>query len=169
LVIEMRSVMRPVRFSIPKIWEQFTGLLAESPRKWSGAGRLFLRNARVPDSLSAEGTTMSMHRRFIALFALACFALSAAGCESLWKDPSGKHPKKKSTSKKEYKEVLMPLQTGSTLQRRTYVPVGPESDSTPAKKKKKEKEAVAPKPDAEPSATPIPAEESTPAPAERFR
>lgn len=108
-----------------------------------------------------------MHRRFIALLALTCFALNAGGCESFWKDPSGKRPKKKSASKKEYKEVLMPLQTGSTLQRRTYVPVGPNSESKPTKKKKKE--AAAPKPDAEPSATPAPEEESTPPPADRFR
>jgi hypothetical protein len=110
---------------------------------------------------------MSMHRRFIALLALVCFALSAGGCESLWKDPSGKRPKKKSTSKKQYQEVLMPKQTGSTLQRRVYVERGPESESKPTKKKKKE--AAAPKPDAEPDATPAPEEESTPPPVERFR
>lgn len=108
-----------------------------------------------------------MPPRFIALLALVCFALSAAGCESFWKDPSGKRPKKKSASKKQYKEVLMPLQTGSTLQRRTYVQVGPDSESKPTKKKKKE--AAGPKPDAEPSATPPPEEESTPPPVERFR
>ena len=106
-----------------------------------------------------------MHHRSIAFLALVCFALSAAGCESFWKDPSGKRPKK-SASKKQYQEVRMPLQTGSVLQRRTYVMRGPESEK-PAKKKKKE--AAAPKPEAEPTATPTPEEEATPAPVERFR
>ena len=111
---------------------------------------------------------MSIHHRFIALLALVCFALSAGGCESFWKDPPGKRPtKSKSKSKKQYEEVLMPLQTGSTLQRRTYVERRPDSESKATKKKKKE--PAAPKPDAEPSATPTPEEESTPPPVDRFR
>ena len=86
----------------------------------------------------------------------------------MWKDPPGKRPiKSKTKSKKQYEEVLMPLQTGSTIQRRTYVESRPDAESTPAKKKKKE--PAAPKPEAEPSATPTPEEESTPAPVERFR
>ena len=67
-------------------------------------------------------------------------------------------------TKKEYQEVLMPLQTGSVLHRHTYVQRGPEE-----KNKSKKKETKAPKPEAEPSATPTPEEESTPPPADRFR
>jgi hypothetical protein len=113
---------------------------------------------------------MSMPRRFIALLALVCFALSAGGCESFWKDPPGKRPSKskpKAKSKKQYEEVLMPLQTGSVLQRRAYVERRPDSESKPSKKKKKE--TAAPNPEAEPSATPTPEEESTPPPVDRFR
>jgi hypothetical protein len=93
-----------------------------------------------------------MLHRAIALLAVVCLALGAAGCAS--------------KSNKDYDEVLMPLQTGSTLQRRVYVPRGPESKT---KKKKKEKDRdKARKPEAEPSATPAPEEESTPPP-DRFR
>jgi hypothetical protein len=106
-----------------------------------------------------------MPHRFIALLALICFALSAGGCESFWKNPSGKRPSK-SRSKKQYEEVLMPLQTGSVLQRRVYVKRSPDSESKPSKKKKKE--TSSPKPEVEPSATPTPEEESTPPP-DRFR
>jgi len=67
-------------------------------------------------------------------------------------------------SKEQYQEVLMPLQTGSVLHRRVYVPRGPEE-----KKKSKKKEAATRKPEPEASATPAPEEESTPPPADRFR
>jgi hypothetical protein len=93
-----------------------------------------------------------MSHRAIAILVVICFALGATGCAS--------------KSSKNYEEVLMPLQTGSTLQRRVYVSKGPE---TKTKKKKKEKEREkARKPEAEPSATPAPEEESTPPP-DRFR
>lgn len=93
-----------------------------------------------------------MSHRAIAILAVVCLALGAGGCAS--------------KSNKDYVEVLMPLQTGSTLQRRVYVRKGPESKT---KKKKKEKEREkAPKSEAEPSATPAPEEESTPPP-DRFR
>jgi hypothetical protein len=137
--------------------------------------RLFLRNAPVPDCLSAEGT-LSMPHRLIALFALVCFGLSAGGCELFTSSPKTKPAKKKSTStstskKKDYEEVLMPLQTGSTIQRRTYVLRGPESEKKPAKQKKDSaaaKPKASPKPEAEPEAAPSPTEESTPT-ADRFR
>ena len=79
----------------------------------------------------------------------------------------------RSSSNKDYDEVLMPLQTGSTLQRRVQVPSNPEKKSKKKTEKteqtdKKEKKEKPRKPDAEPSATPAPEEESTPAP-ERFR
>ena len=104
-----------------------------------------------------------MHHRLIAILALVCFAFGAGGCELF--EPSKK--RKSSTKKKQYKEVVMPLQTGSYLQRRFYVELGP--DTEPAKKTKKKK-SPAPKPEAEPSATPRPtAEESPTPPPERFR
>lgn len=98
-----------------------------------------------------------MHHRSLALLVVICLALGMGGCKSLWSDSTRK-------SKKQYQEVLMPLQTGSVLHRRTYVPRGPED-----KKKSKKKEAAARKPEPEPSATPTPEEESTPPPADRFR
>ena len=92
-----------------------------------------------------------MPHRAIAILTVVCVALGAGGCAS--------------KSNKDYDEVLMPLQTGSTIQRRVYMPKGPE---TKTKKKKKEREKPL-KPDAEPSATPAAEEESTPAPPDRFR
>jgi hypothetical protein len=103
-----------------------------------------------------------MHHRLFAILVLVCFAFGGAGCELFesWKKP-------KSSKKRRYKEVLMPLQTGSNLQRRTYVEV--EVDSEPAKKPRK-KQSPSPKLDAEPSETPSPTEEESPAPTpERFR
>jgi hypothetical protein len=91
-----------------------------------------------------------MLHRAIAILAVVCLTLGAGGCAS--------------KSNKDYDEVLMPLQTGSTLQRRVYTRKGPETKS---KKKKKEKEKAR-NPEAEPSATPAPEEESTPPP-DRFR
>lgn len=99
-----------------------------------------------------------MYHRSLALLVVVCLALGVGGCESLWGDSTRK-------SKKHYQEVLMPLQTGSVLHRRTFVPRGPEE-----KKKSKKKEAARkPEPEAEPSATPTPEEETTPPPADRFR
>jgi hypothetical protein len=96
-----------------------------------------------------------MHHRFVAILALLCLALDGAGCAS--------------KSNKDYEEVLMPLQTGSVLQRRVLVRTDHEKKPT---KKKQKKESPASKPDAEaetkPRATPVPEEESTPS-ADRFR
>jgi hypothetical protein len=91
-----------------------------------------------------------MHHRSIAVLAIVCIAFGGGGCAS------------KSHRHRNYEEVLMPLQTGSVLHRRVYVPVEHEKRS----KKKKKKEST--KPEAEPSATPAPEEESTPPP-DRFR
>ena len=100
-----------------------------------------------------------MYHRSLALLVVVCVALGMGGCESLWSDSTRK-------SKQHYQEVVMPLQTGSVLHRRTYVPRGPDE-----KKKPKKKEAAARKsePKPEPTATPTPEEESTPPPADRFR
>ncbi len=92
-----------------------------------------------------------MHYRWVAILAIVWIALGGGGCAS--------------KSKYGYEEVLMPLQTGSVLQRRVLVRT--EHEKKPTKKKKK-KESSAPKPEPEPSATPVPEEESTP-PADRFR
>ena len=103
-----------------------------------------------------------MHHRLIAILVLFCFAFSAGGCE-LFQSLKPKSSRKK----KRYKEVVMPLQTGSNLQRRTFVEV--EEESEPAKKPKK-RQSPSPKPEAEPSETPPPTEEESPAPTpERFR
>jgi hypothetical protein len=91
-----------------------------------------------------------MLHRAIAILAVVSLVLGAGGCAS--------------KSHNSYEEVLMPLQTGSTLQRRVYVPKGPETKS---KKKKKEREKPR-KPEAEPSPTPAPEEETT-RPPDRFR
>ena len=94
-----------------------------------------------------------MHHRSIAVLASATFALVAGGCTH---DPN-----------KGYTEVLMPLQTGSTLHRRVLVPA--DHEKKPKTKKKPAPDASPkPKAQAEPSATPAPEEESTP-PADRFR
>jgi predicted component of type VI protein secretion system len=90
-----------------------------------------------------------MHHRFIAIFALLCVVLGGVGCAS------------KSKSK-HYKEVLLPKQTGSALQRRLYIETTGEEKKKPKEKKK------APKPETEPAETPPTAEEEAPPP-ERFR
>lgn len=90
-----------------------------------------------------------MPYRAFAILAVICLALGAGGCRS--------------NTNSNYEEVLMPLQTGSLLQRRILV----RTDRQKKTKKKKEK-AKAPKPEAEASATPSPEEESTPPP-DRFR
>ena len=97
-----------------------------------------------------------MHLRLIASLAIVCIALGAGGC-SIFKTES-------TSTDRKYKEVYMPLQTGSHFQRRILVPLGPEKKST------KKKKSAAPKrePEAEASATPAPEEESTP-PADKFR
>jgi hypothetical protein len=90
-----------------------------------------------------------MHHRLIAIFALLCIALGGSGCAS------------KSKSKR-YKEVLLPLQTGSVLQRRIYV------ETTGNEKKKRQEKKKAPKPETDRDETP-PADEEEAPPPERFR
>ena len=92
-----------------------------------------------------------MHHRLIAVLAIVSVALGWGGCAH-------------NRSNKDYDELLMPLQTGSVLHRRVFVP----ADNEKKPKKKKKKESSGPKPESEPSATPAPEEESTP-PADRFR
>ena len=106
-----------------------------------------------------------MLHRSIAILAILCFAFGGAGCESLF----GNARPKSSKRKKHYEEVLMPLQTGSVLQRR--VMVEKESASKKSKKKKKESKRTSSKPTPAPEATPEPspkAEEENPTP-DRYR
>ena len=98
-----------------------------------------------------------MDHRLTAGLVVMSIALGVAGCESLWSDSARK-------SKKHYQEVVMPRQTGSVLQRRMYVPRGPEQ-----KKKLAKKETKAQKPEAEPSPSPTPEDEASPPPSDRFR
>jgi hypothetical protein len=98
-----------------------------------------------------------MDHRSFAVLAVVCFALEATGCVS-----------KSKRARRE--EILMPLQTGSTLQRRVMI----ESESVPEKPtekpKKKDSKRNSPKPSApapEPS-PPRPEDEST-TPPDRFR
>jgi hypothetical protein len=93
-----------------------------------------------------------MHHRSIAILAIVFIAFGGGGCAS--------------KSNREYEEVVMPMQTGSVLQRRVLVRT--DREKSPKKKKKKEKDASTSKPKTEPSATPAPDEESTP-PVDRFR
>jgi hypothetical protein len=102
-----------------------------------------------------------MYHRATAILAIFCLALGSGGCASLFQPSKPTSSKKK----KQYQEVLMPLQTGSTLQRRAYIERGPDTES---KKKPKKKQPLSPKPEVEPSETPAPEEESTPPP-DRFR
>lgn len=91
-----------------------------------------------------------MHQRLIAIFAILSIALGGSGCAS---------------KSKRYEEVLMPAQTGSTLQRRVFV------ESTREHKKKrpeKKKAPTTPKPETERAETPPPDEEEA-APPERYR
>ncbi|HEV2803363.1 MAG TPA: hypothetical protein VGW57_00400 [Chthoniobacterales bacterium] len=97
-----------------------------------------------------------MQLRLLAILLVLGLALGAGGCAS--------------HSNKDYDEVLMPLQTGSVLQRRVQVKA--DHQSKPKKKKdekKKDEKKKAPKPDAEAGETPAPEDEATPPPADRFR
>ena len=95
-----------------------------------------------------------MDHRLFAVLAIICFALGGAGCASKFQIESRE-------------EVLMPLQTGSVIQR--PVLVQKEAPTKKSKKKKKEKdekkETKEPKPTSPkptPAATPAATPESSP-------
>lgn len=96
-----------------------------------------------------------MYHRFCAIFIVVCFAIAAVGCAS--------------KSQKNREEVLLPLQTGSNINRRVVVDdessfkkvIERESKRPSKKKKKTERTEVAP---AEPEQP-----EETPTPPEKFR
>jgi hypothetical protein len=97
-----------------------------------------------------------MSYRALIISAVLVLALNLAGCRS--------------SSNKDYDEVLMPRQTGSVFHRRVEVRSDSQTKSKKKKtdkKEKKEKEKPR-KAETEPSATPAPEEESTPPP-DRFR
>lgn len=108
-----------------------------------------------------------MDHRLFAVLAIVGFALEGAGCAS-----------KSQIENRE--EILMPLQTGSLLQRRVLVEKEGATKKSKKKKDKKEKEekeekketkrpTPKPTPEPEPEPTPErPVEEPTPAP-DRFR
>jgi hypothetical protein len=102
-----------------------------------------------------------MDHRLFAVLAIICFALGGAGCVS-------------ESQRENRDEILMPLQTGSTIQRRVMVEREASVKKPKKKKEKKEKRSTPkPSPSAEqaapeaPKPTPKPEEET--AQPERFR
>jgi hypothetical protein len=106
-----------------------------------------------------------MDHRLFAVLAIICFALGGAGCAS-------------QSAIESRDEIVMPLQTGSVIQRRVMVEKEGVTKKSKKKKKKEkdEKKEKAEKKEKEPkraSPTPTPApvvtEEETPAAPDRFR
>jgi len=101
-----------------------------------------------------------MDHRFCAILFTVCLALAGSGCAS---QPQGTNRK----------EILMPLQTGSSLHRRVIVA---DESARPAKgkktgkkePKKQESKRKSPKPTPPPEKPPQPEEEPLPVP-DRFR
>lgn len=115
-----------------------------------------------------------MDHRLFAILAVVCFAWEGAGCASR-------------SARERRDEIMMPLQTGSTLHRRVVIDTGvtqepkkkiskrdstrrraPEPDLSPSPKPKP-KPSPKPKPESEAGPVPTPSEEETPAPPDRFR
>ena len=104
-----------------------------------------------------------MHHRLFAVLVIVCFALGGAGCAS-------------DSQIANREEIVMPRQTGSTLQRRVMVKSDRPTKKSTKKKEKKEKketEGTTPKPTPKPSPAPEAPEEATeeptPAAPDRFR
>jgi hypothetical protein len=109
-----------------------------------------------------------MQHRSFAVLIVICVALEIVGCAHV-------------PNRTDREEILMPMQTGSRIQRPVLVPSTTEPKKSKKKEKKEESEkkkekskrptsTPAPKPETtpKPEATPKPAEEATPEP-ERFR
>lgn len=94
-----------------------------------------------------------MDHRLFAVLAVVCLALEGAGCAS-------------ESQRESREEILMPLQTGSTLRRSVIM-----EKKAPAKKSKKKKESTrtAPKPASTPEPEPSPQAEEETAQPDRFR
>jgi hypothetical protein len=88
-----------------------------------------------------------MDHRLFAVLAIICFALGGAGCAS-----------ESAIANRE--EIMMPLQTGSVIQRRVMVEKEG-ATKKPKKKKKKEKDEKKEKEAKRTSPTPTPAPEVT--------
>jgi hypothetical protein len=106
-----------------------------------------------------------MDHRLFAVLVIVCFALEGAGCAS-------------ESRKERQEQILMPLQTGSTLQRRVMIETGGAPKKSKKKKKEKEPKRTTPKPTPAPEPESIkperdeaehPEESPTPAPPDRFR
>jgi hypothetical protein len=106
-----------------------------------------------------------MDHRLFAVLVIVCFALEGAGCAS-------------ESQRESREQILMPMQTGSTLQRRVMIDTGGVPKKSKKKKKEKEPKRTTPKPT--PASEPEPAkperveperpeETPTPAPPDRFR
>ena len=99
-----------------------------------------------------------MDHRLFAVLAVVSFVLGGAGCAS-------------KSERAHREQILMPLQTGSTLQRRVMVETGDVTEKPaekPIEKEKKEPKRKSPKPPTPKPSPPQPEEESTPPP-DRFR
>jgi hypothetical protein len=94
----------------------------------------------------------NMDHRLFAVLAIVCFALEGAGCMS-------------ESQRARREEVLMPLQTGSTLRRRVMTD---DRSVTKKPKKKKDSKRNSPKPPAPAPSPQRPEDEST-TPPDRFR
>jgi hypothetical protein len=94
-----------------------------------------------------------MDHRLFAVLVIVCFALEAVGCAS-------------ESQRARREEILMPLQTGSTLQRRVMV----DSGGVTKKSKKKDSKRNSPKrPAPVPEPSPQRPEDESTAPPDRFR
>jgi hypothetical protein len=94
-----------------------------------------------------------MDHRLFAVLCIVCFALEGAGCAS-------------ESQRARREEILMPLQTGSTLQRRVMI----ESGSVTEEPKKKDSKRNSPKPPAPaPEPSPQRPEDESTTPPDRFR
>jgi outer membrane biosynthesis protein TonB len=91
-----------------------------------------------------------MDHRLFAVLAIVCFALEGAGCAS-------------ESERARREQVLMPLQTGSGIQRKVMIDTGGVSKKSKEKKEKKEtKEPKPTSPKPTPAATPTPTPEPSP-------
>lgn len=94
-----------------------------------------------------------MDHRLFAVLAVVCFAMEGAGCAS-------------ESQRTRREEILMPLQTGSTLQRRVMI----ESGNVTEEPKKKDSKRNSPKPPAPaPEPSPQRPEDESTTPPDRFR
>ena len=97
-----------------------------------------------------------MDHRLFAVLAIICFALGGAGCAS-------------ESQRERREEIVMPMQTGSTIQRRVMVEREAPTKKKKEKKEKKETKRTTPKPTPTPEPEPSPKVEEETAQPDRFR